>query len=538
MSNTIYFADALPGTGKTEALIQSLANRDCPQTVIAVPTLRLAESIERRIITAIPGFTEVRRIDSKRHRRGLGNVVQNVAKHLKAKDEKVLIIQQNTLKNLAEEPEILNGWRLVIDEVPSVLDHSRFPKGFREFAMLFDSILEGHPFDRENAPSKDYEVTVRDDSWWEAKELMAGWKRNPQGNMNNHALLSAAMDEKSALFIKKGSAASDMSGSLDVRVAKYTYWASLFSEADEVHILGHASKKSLMALYLSSNGFIIKNSLLCPPSGLRGESYTGDCTIYVLTALERSSRTRLLVDMDGNPMREAVEGSFAFGVAKAASDHIRELNLKERAILQAFRGNGWFSDENVEALENLNLIGYAVEGLNCYRDVTASVSLIHGNCSPEDRWIVERVLALMNVDVDTGLERLRHEMQFEAQFQNATRTAIREFDPSIQTHHYVITMEEAESLKEKFNMGERCRIDTSLMMEAPVMKPQGQGPKRTAVRQAKKKAKEATMLKSMEMLAFGWTQNEVAGAMSVSRATLNRWKQAAALCSGISSGAC
>lgn len=526
MTSTIYFADALPGTGKTERLIQSLAHRDCPRTVIAVPTVNLAESIERRIITAIPGFTKVRRIDSTRHRRSRGNVAQNVAKSLSEKDEKVLIIQQNTLKNLIEDPELLNGWRLVIDEPPSVLDNDRFPKGYREFAMLFDSILQGHPFDRENAPSKDHKVTVRDDAWWEAMDLMPDWKRDKQGNKNNHALLSAAMDDNAELFIKEGSVRSDLSGSLDVRVAKYTDWAPLFTEADEVHILGHSSKRTLLALYLESNGFTIVDSPLCPPEELH-DSYMGDCTIYYLTNLKQSSKTRLLVDMDGNPMKEAVEGSFAFEVAKAASDHIRLLNLTEGGIFQSFRNNGWFSDEVVEALKNLKSIGYAVEGLNCYRNVKASVSIIHGNESPENKWTVERSLALMNVDVDKGLERLRHDRQYEASFQHATRTGVRDFDPSIETHHYVTTLEEAESLAEKFNMGDRCYISDEIMMVAPELKPQEASPKRKAERQATKEAnrnfRKEQKQKARELKAKGLSIGKIAEQLGKSKGTVHNW---------------
>lgn len=525
--STIYFADALPGTGKTERLIQSLAHRDCPRTVIAVPTVNLAESIERRIITSIMGFTKVRRIDSTRHRRCRGNVAQNVAKSLSEKDEKVLIIQQNTLKNLIEEPELLNGWRLVIDEPPSVLDNDRFPKGYREFAMLFDSILQGHPFDRENGPSKDHKVTVRDDAWWEAMDLMSGWKRDKQGNKNNYALLSAAMDDNSELFIKEGSVGSDLSGSLDVRVAKYTDWASLFTEADEVHILGHASKSTLLALYLESNGFTIEDSPLCPPEELH-ETYMGNCTIYYLTNLEQSSKTRLLVDMDGNPMREAVEGSFAFEVAKAASDHIRVLNLTEGGIFQSFRNNGWFSEEVVEALENLKSIGYAVEGLNCYRNVKASVSIIHGNEAPENRWTVEKTLVLANIDVDEGLERLRHDRQYEATFQHATRTSIRDFDTSIETHHYVTTFEEAESLAKKFNMGDRCVISDEIMMVAPVLKPQGQSPKRKAERQAKRSAKQEKREKAQELKSEGLSIAKIAEQLGKSKGTIHSWLKDAA----------
>ncbi|MDZ7853494.1 MAG: DEAD/DEAH box helicase [Halomonas sp.] len=526
MTTTVHFADALPGTGKTEALIQSLARRDAPKTLIAVPTIKLAESIERRIITAIPGFTKIRRVDGRRHHRGRGNVAQNVAKHLKAQDEKVLIIQQNTLKNLIEKPELLNGWRLVIDEVPHVMDNKRFYKGYREFAMLFDPILQGHPFDREHGQNGDYSVSVRDGSWWEARDLLSELKRDPQGNASNYALLDAAMDEKNAeLYIKEGTSLdSDAPGRLDVRIAKHIDWASLFTEADEVHILGHASKKSLLSLYLVSNGFTVVDSPLCRLEDLH-DSYVGICTIYVLTDLERSSKSRLLRDMEGNAMNEAVEGSVAFEIAKRASDKIRELNLSEGGILQAYQSNGWFSEEVLEALERLKLIGYAVEGLNCYRGTSASVSILHGNDSPQDAWTIERSLGLMNVDVDTGKDRIRHDRHFEAQFQHATRTAIRNFDPSTETYHFVTTMEEAESLAEKFNMGDRCTISEEIMLEVPEPEPQGVSPKRRAERMARKtanrSAKQRQQEEALELLSQGWTQKDVAEELSVSRATLN-----------------
>ena len=127
-NKVIHTAVSAPGAGKTQALISQIPSLLSVgrSIVLALPTLDLTDSFVSRLPAGLP-YCVINSTTCDHVGTELTAVLKKKANHL------IITTHQSVL---AVRPSLLQGWMLVIDELPSVVDFPAYPFEPSELAQL------------------------------------------------------------------------------------------------------------------------------------------------------------------------------------------------------------------------------------------------------------------------------------------------------------------------------------------------------------------------------------------------------------------
>lgn len=391
MRKLIYKAEGRPGSGKTETMLQALPMlmRKGSRIVIALPTIALIAEVEQRI-DAI-GLA-CKRIDSSTDT-GANRipVVDKLNAALKYEKHSILLCTQQSMQKV--NPESLSGWMLIVDELPKVVSYIDYSFDENETNRLLFHLEE-----------IDKRLLIQDGHEADLEKFVTSGSNGVRGGTSS-TWSDAALDIFRLLLLRLDVFIEtlDKSGNRLIRaVEEIDSWWSIFSAADEVHVLA-ANVVGEFELFAQVHGFQFEQSAFTPSAG----AYECPITIY--------------------PM---VKQGSKFSQVKMIekTDQVRHLDLVLRTALDNVTSTPLLSANEWGKLHKTPDTYYLSKdsrGLNQYSDATEAIALFGGNPSRADG---------LNLQYLAGKYHLPYEL-FEGAFittrllepslQFVTRTSIR-----------------------------------------------------------------------------------------------------------------
>lgn len=472
MNNTVHIANALPGAGKTQYFIDGVKRKD--KVLLAAPTIKLSTDISDRLVSS--GInTKVLNSESIT----IGPVKENIESSLQEIDYGCVVIITHTAL-LSIDPTKIQGWCVVIDEVPNINNCQSATIGFSTFGDLFDSRVQVHDDGRVTMmEGMEHEIRERYPQALRAKihpsVVMFGGLIDPTAEIN--------LEKKDKEYVIMKSAYHDFS--------------KIIEHSKELHVLGNAIERSLFYRLVIARGFLIEESRYQPDS----KRYTMAPTIMPLFSGERISKTILLTRTDGTRSDTFDDSCIGWSVLKSALD---SLNGRP-ALVQIY---DWAKAFPFDEYSNVEITPFDARGLNGYSSHSTTVNFIHGNPDPIQGRMNRRMLELMEVDVVEGEKCIRYERYIEAMVQHIARTDIRNYElQESPTTHIVPCEGAAFEIQEALKIA--CHIDTSLMVPTP--------------QSASSLSRLERKRKAQEMLKHGYSVAETASILGVTRQTIYNW---------------
>lgn len=470
----VYISEALPAVGKTERFIKDASRDD--YIVYALPTLKSVNEIRERFENE--GFN-VLEVTSRDHD-GVASSIESVLEEREYIDPVVLLISHTSLRTI--EPWYLEGWTLVIDEVPDI-------------SNIGNSVIEGHAFTLTLAPHVVVDVdtgrvTVREESRKTIRDAA-------KARMRAGAILSdawVALDDDSVdVYIKYQHNKSNY----QFNCVGYHDYVSAVDCAKETHILGHAVSRSLFYLHLEASGYKYEVSKFQP--GHRPYNLTP--VLVPIYKGNRISKSMMMTNKKGQIMdmwSEEVDGHDAI-------ERVMKHNGKEDILIQTHKWCGYNFPDHAE------YAGFDARGLNGYSDYNRTLNLIHGNPSGVEDRLNTQMLSRMGIDETEGKEAIRYGRFLEVIIQHICRTSLRKFEKQEQrTVHYVPNEHAAYELEKLLKI--KCDIDTKIMKSSP--------------KSSSKVEKERKKNLVWDMLADGRAKKDIADFLEVDPSTIRRWLKA------------
>lgn len=514
MTSTIHLASALMGSGKTYTMINGIDSDEC--VIVATPKRDLCKEIfkafkdQRQDLdidlvnsdTVCSGSTVLcEAIDAI-------NTVNSDSEYaesfgMSGSVGKVLILTQATLIHLP--PDILRGqnWTLIIDEVPDIKASSymfifkdQFDRNFADYADMVDTdtgrlaLKEGMEFDAKDQLSK---AKAADFS---------------------HAVLlfEGLLHQASEVSLEPRA-----NGSHLLKSVGYHDFSPVFRASNEVHVMGNAIEKSLFYLFLKAMGFEFDNSRFVP----NFDGYKITPRLAPLLSGDRFSKRMMLTrEVDGSVSDTFDASTVGWQMLKRAIEY----HEGEPLLVHIYKWMKPFFKSNT--YPNVIVVDLDSRGLNQHRHLSRTVHMIHGNAAPVDAQMNQRMLEMMGVDVQEGLQALRHERLVEKITQTMLRTDMRNLD---EQKHRTISVIPTRGLVDavRENLEIDCEVDTSIMIDPPEpMEKSGHSERKETERQAKREAREAERRKAIQLLAEDWTIKAVAEEIGKNRKTVQRWASA------------
>lgn len=147
---TVYISQALPGAGKTQAFIDHVASGELEDHIaLALPTLKLVNDVHERLMDAgVLALTVTSETVA-----GTARTIEQVLDDRDGLEPLVLVITHAALRTI--DPLCLNGWKLVVDEVPditnsgsTIIGENTFKAFWKPYIDIADdglaTIKEGH----------------------------------------------------------------------------------------------------------------------------------------------------------------------------------------------------------------------------------------------------------------------------------------------------------------------------------------------------------------------------------------------------------
>jgi hypothetical protein len=380
----IYTAIAAPGAGKTEALLSKLPAliNAGKRLVLALPTLVLSDEIadraSRKGITCQP-------ID---HRSG-EVVVSSLEKALDNKGGSFIICTQEAIRRV--KPQLLQGWVLVLDELPKVVDYPDYALNSTELRRVLDYTEE-----------RDDQLHIIEDQETVLIEQV-GTNRGDARGVDCSTLGRSAANifrlllSQVEVFIDKPMP----DGKRHIRaVEEYTDWWDVLSSASEVHVLAASIKCSEFETFAKVHGFKFKDSEFTP----EWRPNSSNVTIYPVVPKGQRFSWRTMTERHGD---------------SRLIDIVLENVLKRVDSTPLLFANKW---ARFETVPGVNYVPKDCRGLNSYNDVTEAVALFGGNPSPSDSKGLEYLEKKYGINFEASFVTNR---LLEATLQSVTRTAIR-----------------------------------------------------------------------------------------------------------------
>ncbi|PXX99687.1 helix-turn-helix domain-containing protein [Halomonas sp. LBP4] len=511
MSNTIHLASALMGSGKTQSMINGIESDDC--IIVAAPKKELCREIFKSFKSQRQDL-DVDLVNSDTVCSGSTVLCEAIDAINKVNTDteyaesfgmsgsvgKVLILTQATLVNLP--PDILRGqsWTLILDEVPDIkasaymfIFKDQFERNFSDHVYMVDT--------------KTGRLELKDGMEFDAKDQLSKAKATDF----SHAVLmfEGLIHETSEVSLEPKS-----NGRQVLKSVGYHDFSPVFRAAKEVHVMGNAIEKSLFYLFLKAKGFRFDESKFTP----KFDGYKMSPRLVPLLSGDRFSKTMMLTrEKDGSKSDTFDTSTVGWQMLKRAIEYHEGKPL----LVHIYKWMKPFFKANT--YPNVVVVDLDSRGLNQHRHLNRTVHMIHGNAAPVDSQMNKRMLELMGVDVQEGLQALRHERLVEKISQTMLRTDMRNLDEQkYQTVSVIPTMGLVGAVRDNLKID--CEVDTSIMIDPPEPSEKSQpSHKQQAERQANREASEARRMKAVKLLKEGHTISAVSRAVPADRKTIRKW---------------
>lgn len=474
-NKTIYVAEALPGSGKSTKFIEALPNLITSSNIVyAMPTNALIRELATSIKISCGISPAVITSETTEQ------VVSHVEKALAKTTDSILMITHEALRKV--DPRLLDGWDLVVDEVPSVSDC----KGYN-----FDCISYLSSLERYLTVGEDKKATLKP----EHVALVETMIKAKEGS----ALSSSALDVLKAMVTPKCSVEVERQstkGKRLVRIVRYRDFLPAFSYANSVHILANNVRDTLLGVHAESQGWSFERSIFTPEF----DGYGKRVELHPFLK-GKYSKTQSLMKRNGEPSQDWDEGSqlahWLHGVTAMIG------NEESLAFMHE-----WVKYNFGDSVTKLPIDS---RGINGYQDRNIAICLQHGNVSPDDALSFHRLSEMLDVPVAEIRKAIEFERFYESTLQAVARTSLRDRDSTEPVTLFVQSIEMAEYLQGL--LGRLATINTELM-QTPWEKKQSE----------KKKAK--TMLQAEAISLFlenGLDRKTIADNLGVTYKSILNW---------------
>lgn len=482
-NKVIYAAIAAPGAGKTQALIEQLPKMisQGQKVIMAVPTLALVNEIGCRLEN---GFIVAKIISSDNCE---VSVSMDLESALKNDNINTMAVTHEALR--LSNPSLLEGWTLIFDETPQVLELTN---------SELDSIeLNRIAQETQNDSGRLHLISKRKTAVREqvSKYTSGIFKSSCQSTLSHFEYqVFDALLEGHQVFIDP----ANKHGRHWVRVIKEYDYSKHFMAAREVHILAANVESGLFGYYCKKK-FIFERSYLTP----KFSGYKAKITIYPLMK-GKWSKARALRDFSG------ADYTYHKGDGTQVIDKVMETATSdlvgEKALVFSNKWAKW--REKNKNLEHCNLDS---RGLNSFSSFKAVILLFGGNPSPCDKRSLSKLASDHNVNFGDLLAAWMHTKKHDVCLQAVTRSAIRVVDEAPDVKLYVQDSDAADYLKSSFLTN--ANIDLKLANEYSY-EPQGSNRLKAARRMA------------VQLIFGGESKKNVVNILEkvgISRATAYRW---------------
>lgn len=477
-----YIVSCPMGSGKTASVIANM--KEDRNYLIAVPKIDLAESIAERIEDNTDlDVQEIHSSDGE-----YGPVKDRIEQALsEGREGSVVIVTHTSLLNI--EPSYVAGWTVIVDEVPNIdncrskrMGYNNFKDSFGEYVIVGEDLM----------------CSLESMYIMDIRERYAEAKRTDQEELV--IMYGGLLSETSEVELE------DHDGTWLIKSQGYKDFSKIIDHADEFHVMGNGVEKTLFYLFLQAKGYEIKESIFTPVFN----GYDLPPTLVPMVKGDKFSKEIMLTKEDGSVSKTFDKECFGWSILKEALEY----HKNERVIVQVFK---WMKEAfPFKDYPNVEVTEFDVRGLNEYRDYHRTVNLIHGNPTPIQGRMQERMFEMMGVDPEKAREAVRHERHIEPMAQHILRTDMRNIgNQKAVTITVVPTVEVAEEIEEILQI--KCKIDKSIMREPPKSKA--------------KQAREELIKKAIELDMQGMSARAIAKELGKGNKTISNWlkeyKQAA-----------
>lgn len=471
----IFIAEALPGSGKSTKFIEALPTlMHTSKTVYAMPTNALIRELELNI-----------KINA-----GISPIVitSETVDHVTAHLEKVLAVNKQPLIMVTHEalrrvdPRLLEGWELVVDEVPSVSDCKTYLFDSTSYLGSLANYLTIGP-DKKASLNPEHIALV---------ETMIKAK-------DTSALSKPALEALQAMLTPKCSVeveAQSTKGKRLVRIVSYRDFLPAFSYANSVHVLANNVQDTLLGIHATYQGWHFEPSIFTPDFdgyGKRVELHPFLTTKY--------TKTQSMMQRNGKPADTWDEGVQLADWLRCVTAMVGD----EKGLAFAHQ---WMQYNFSDSITKLPIDS---RGINGYQDRHIAICLQHGNVSYDDALSFHTLGEMLGVPVSEVRKAIEFERFYESTLQAVARTSLRDRCSTEPVTLFVQSMDMAVYLQEK--LGRLAIINTNLVM-TPWEKQESD----------KKKAKAQQQAKVVSLLIEkGMSRQDIAIDLGIPYPTIKRW---------------
>ncbi|WP_367372247.1 hypothetical protein [Pseudomonas lini] len=448
MSSIIHTALAAPGAGKTQTMIEKLPNyiKQGERVIIALPTRRLNGEILSRMkdLNLNPKVINSDEIHNK-------SVSKSIEGTLRNGNENLILVTHEGLK--LTNPELLQGWILIIDETPAPLKLHHDTLGVLEAQQVFRMTDINDNF-----------LTIKPGMITEMKQRVTTYKASKKDQSKastlsglEHKLFEALLSEQ-IIYIEEGLKKGKVVFHFHTIIESNIY--SHIKHAKETHILSATMEGGLFDLFSKKLGFQYK------PSPFTPATFEYNCEITIFPMMDGMwSKTQALKNESGD--------HYWFHLA------MRDCQMIDRVLANAINNtpeedflvisNSWADfGPHYDIPNKKSGIDYSTidcRGLNTYKGKTAASLLFSGRPSPNDQKSFQILSEKHGISRSDLINAWIVTNKLDASLQAATRTAVRDRENKKPVFLYVQDLQVAEYLK-KTHM-KNAIINTSLALTPP-----------------------------------------------------------------------
>lgn len=481
MTDTVQYSSALMGAGKTQQFIDLLDGER--NIVYAAPTIDLGEGVEKRIKETFKDhYHESEVINSGGYHRE--SVKKRFERALtEVREGCVLIVTQKSLLNI--NPELLEGWEVVIDEVPNVLDNVYKTVGVNTYKRLFDGLLD------DGVEELTGVCQLESSAEMVANDLYADSHRNE--DKTYQTVLKGLLSETA---IVKKELSED--GGVTFLVHDHENWKPIIEFSSQFHVMGNGIEKSLFHLYIKANGLKTKKSRYTPDFS----GYKMSPTIVPLVTGNKFSKAMMLNGDDKWSPK-----CWGYKII----DNALSYHEGNPVLVQHF---AWMYHKELENKHpNAFWTKFDLRGSNEYSKYHRTVNVLHGNPEPIIARMNIFMLKHLGIDVEKGQEAIRYFRYIEQICQYVLRTEMRKIEGQTNpTIAVVPTVQTAKDIEKALQID--CNIDMSIV----------QNPPKSMAKQSREELKK----KAKEMQKQGMSLRAIAKHPEINKSptTVSNWLRA------------
>ena len=448
INTTIYTAIAAPGSGKTQAMIEKLPNyiKRGEKVILALPTRRLNGEILSRMndFNLTPKVINSDEVNNK-------SVSKSIEGTLRNGNENLILVTHEGLK--LTNPELLNGWTLVIDETPSPLTLHHDTLGDLEAQQVFRMTDINDNF-----------LTIKPGMITEMRQRVSTYKASKKDQSKastlsglEHKLFEALLSKQIIHIeegLKKGKTVFHFHTIIESNIFQHIW------NAKETHILSATIQGGLFDLFAKRFGLQYKRSPLTPAPF----EYSCDITIFPMMN-GMWSKTQALKGECGDSFWLHFANYNGQVIDKVLANAINHTPEEDFLVI----ANNWTDfGPHYDIPNKKNGIDYSpidCRGLNIYKAKTAASLLFSGRPSPNDQKSLQILSDKYGISRDDLINAWVVTNKLDASLQAVTRTAVRDRENKKPVFLYVQDLQVAEYLKSTHMAN--AIIDTSLAITPP-----------------------------------------------------------------------